>query len=110
MEAGLNMDLKLIDTTTGEIISNADAKKLYQRITTIQQAILAGQKLGIDFDNLAPLAIDVLWQEVALGRFLLKMEKNKGSKIIGRNEDKSLAVESDDSQPKIMVSTISFLK
>jgi len=69
---------ELVKLDTGEIVNYDDAKGQYQRIETIKQAILTAQKLGIDIGDITPHAVNILWCEVALGRFLRKMEKNKG--------------------------------
>lgn len=77
---------ELANIQTGEIISYDDAKGQYQRIETIKQAMLTAQKLGIDIGDITPHAINILWCEVALGRFLRKMEKNKGQLLSGKDE------------------------
>ena len=88
---------ELANIQTGEIISYDDAKGQYQRIETIKQAILTAQKLGIDIGDITPHAINILWCEVALGRFLRKMDKNKGA----AEKDWQNAVESKDRVPKV---------
>jgi phage N-6-adenine-methyltransferase len=90
-------ELVKFDTGTGEIVNYDDAKRQYQRIETYKQAILTYQKLGGDISEIIPPAIDILWDEVALGRFLRVMEKNKGA----AEKDWQNAVESDDRVPKV---------
>ena len=71
---------QLAKLDTGEIVSYDEAKGQYQRIETIKQAVLTAQRLGMDISDITPHAINILWSEISLGRFLLKMEKNKGGK------------------------------
>ena len=86
---------ELVKLDTGEIVSYEEAKLRYQHITTIQQALLAAQKIGIDVSEITPAAIDVLWDEIALGRFLTKMTKNKGG-FAGNKYTESKPVLADD--------------
>ena len=83
---------ELVKLDTGEIVSYDDAKGQYQRIETVKQAILTAQKLGIDINDITPHAINILWCEISLGRFLRKMEKNKGAAQEGWKN----AVDTDD--------------
>jgi len=72
---------------TGEIVNIQDAKNLAKKITTIKQAIQAASKIGLETDEIIPVASDVLWEEKALGQFLEKMDKNKGKLLDGKDEN-----------------------
>jgi len=78
---------------TGEIVNIQDAKNLAKKITTIKQAIQAASKIGLETDEIIPVASDVLWEEKALGQFLEKMDKNKGASKKGWKN----AIQSKDS-------------
>jgi hypothetical protein len=95
---------ELAKLDTGEIINYDDAKLKYQRIETIKQAIMTAQKLGIDIGDITPHAINILWCEVSLGRFLRKMEKNKGTQgqLSGKDVSGSLVIRHpEDSTPTV---------
>jgi len=88
---------ELANIDIGVIMNYDDAKVRYQKIETIKQAILTAQRLGIDIDTIIPHAVNILWVEIALGRFLLVMEKNKGAMGIG----KSAVVSNDNTIPSV---------
>ena len=69
---------KLVKLDNREIVSYQNAKQKYLETTSLAQAVALGKKIGIKISELTPYAIDVLWGEIALGRFLKTMEKNKG--------------------------------
>ncbi len=95
---------ELVKLDTGEIVSYDDAKLQYQRIETVKQAIIIAQKLGIDIGDITPPAINILWCEVALGRFLRSMEKNKGTQgqLSGKNISGSLVIrQPEDDTPTV---------
>jgi DNA N-6-adenine-methyltransferase (Dam) len=90
----------LVKSQKSEITAYDKAKIQYQKITTTQQALLAAQKIGVSIQEILPMATEVLWEQVSLGRFLRKMEKNKGSQgqlsgctIIGQPEDNTPTVD-----------------
>ncbi len=70
------MQITKPNTAVPASVEEAKARRI--QITTVKQAIIAAQKIGINIEELTPYAIDVLWAEIALGRFLRGMEKNKG--------------------------------
>jgi DNA modification methylase len=98
-------------TNTKSIALLGNATRMLAEVKTIDDAkhlmdLAASAKLYAKKHQLGKDAVGYaheieLEAEIKLGEILLQTEKNKGSKIIGRNEDNSLAVDNDDRQPTL---------
>lgn len=92
------MEIVKANTSVPANVEEARARRI--QITTVKQAIIAAQKIGINIEELMPYAIDVLWAEIALGRFLRGMEKNKGGGA-NRYGNFSAVDQHDRTSPKV---------
>ncbi len=56
----------------------AAEKKSYLSNEMTSRNLTVEEIVGIEIEELTPYAIDVLWNEIQLGRYLRDMKKNKG--------------------------------